>query len=76
MAISEVIGLFPTPLMRVSGALQSERVQGLVRRFSVAATQANKDDCVLPCVQSKGTDRVAVPGLRIIQGPSCFERAT
>ena len=37
MAISEVIGLFPTPLMRVSGALQSELVQGLVRRFSVAA---------------------------------------
>ena len=37
----EVIGLFPTPFMRVPRALPRELVQGLVEHFSGAASQAN-----------------------------------
>ena len=39
--MQEVIGLFPTPFMRVPGALEGELVAGLVEHFSVAADQAN-----------------------------------
>jgi len=39
--MQEVIGLFPTPFMRVPGAFQSELVQGLVDHFSKVATQTN-----------------------------------
>ena len=39
--MQEVIGLFPTPLMRVPGALRSDLVAGLVAHFSAAAQQAN-----------------------------------
>ena len=37
----EVIGLFPTPFMRVPGALGRELVTGLVEHFSTVADQAN-----------------------------------
>ena len=37
----EVIGLFPTPFMRVPGALSTELVKGLVNHFSAAAEQRN-----------------------------------
>jgi uncharacterized protein (TIGR02466 family) len=37
----EVIGLFPTPFMRVPGALGGELVAGLVKHFSNTAAQAN-----------------------------------
>jgi hypothetical protein len=39
--MQEVIGLFPTPLMRVPGALRPDLVAGLVEHFSAAAHQAN-----------------------------------
>ena len=39
--MQEVIGLFPTPLMRVPGALGRDLVTGLVAHFSAAAEQAN-----------------------------------
>ena len=39
--MSEVIGLFPTPLMRVPGALQGSLVSGLVEHFSSKAWLAN-----------------------------------
>ncbi len=37
----EVIGLFPTPFMRVQGALSRDLVSGLVKHFSTVADQAN-----------------------------------
>ena len=37
----EVIGLFPTPFMRVPGALQPSLVAGLVQHFTEQAAQAN-----------------------------------
>ena len=37
----EVIGLFPTPFMRVPGALGRDLVSGLVKHFSTVADQAN-----------------------------------
>lgn len=37
----EVIGLFPTPFMRVPGALGRDLVTGLVEHFSTVADQAN-----------------------------------
>ncbi len=39
--MQEVIGLFPTPFMRVPGALGRELVTGLVEHFSTVADQAN-----------------------------------
>lgn len=39
--MQEVIGIFPTPIMRVPGALPPYLVAGLAERFSTAATQAN-----------------------------------
>lgn len=39
--MQEIIGLFPTPFMRVPGALARELVAGLVERFSAEAAQAN-----------------------------------
>ncbi len=39
--MDEVIGLFPTPLMRVPGALDRRLVAGLVAHFSARATTAN-----------------------------------
>ena len=39
--MDEVIGLFPTPLLRVSGALGRELVAGLVAHFSERAKTAN-----------------------------------
>jgi len=39
--MQEVIGLFPTPFMRVPGALARDLVTGLVRHFSAMADQAN-----------------------------------
>ncbi|HEY0686371.1 MAG TPA: putative 2OG-Fe(II) oxygenase [Steroidobacter sp.] len=39
--MSEVIGLFPTPLMRIPGALQPSLVKGLVEHFSTQAWLAN-----------------------------------
>src|ERR1700675_4042552 len=40
--MQEVIGLFPTPFMRVPGALGRDLVAGLVGRFSPIADQTNK----------------------------------
>ena len=40
--MQEVIGLFPTPFMRVPGALGAEVVAGLVKHFSNTADQSNK----------------------------------
>jgi uncharacterized protein (TIGR02466 family) len=37
----EIFGLFPTPVMRVAGALAPALVSGLADHFSVAAKQAN-----------------------------------
>ena len=45
--MQEVIGLFPTPFMRVPGALQGELVQGLVEHFSKVATQTNNSSANL-----------------------------
>jgi len=39
--MQEVIGLFPTPFMRVPGALADDLVTGLVRHFSAMADRAN-----------------------------------
>jgi uncharacterized protein (TIGR02466 family) len=39
--MQEVIGLFPTPFMRVPSALGAELVKGLVEHFSANADQAN-----------------------------------
>src|SRR5262245_37968480 len=39
--MAEVIGLFPTPFMRVPGALGRDLVGGLVRHFSASADQTN-----------------------------------
>ena len=43
----EVIGLFPTPFMRVPGALGRDLVSGLVERFSVMANQENNSSASL-----------------------------
>jgi hypothetical protein len=43
----EVIGLFPTPLMRIPGALGSPLVDGLVKHFSASAIQANNSSAHL-----------------------------
>lgn len=40
-SMHEVIGLFPTPFMRVPGALDGKLVAGLVEHFSATALQAN-----------------------------------
>jgi len=40
--MEEVIGLFPTPFVRVPAALGSELVAGLVKHFSNTADQSNK----------------------------------
>jgi uncharacterized protein (TIGR02466 family) len=39
--MQEVIPLFPTPFMRIPGALEPALVAGLVRHFSAAAGQSN-----------------------------------
>ena len=39
--MNEVIGLFPIPLMRLPGVLDSNLVGGLVEHFSAAAVQSN-----------------------------------
>jgi hypothetical protein len=43
----EVIGLFPTPFMRVRGALGATLVTGLVQHFSASAGQANNSSANL-----------------------------
>ena len=43
----EVIGLFPTPFMRVPGALEHRLVNGLVEHFSTAALQENNSSSKL-----------------------------
>lgn len=43
----EVIGLFPTPFMRVAGALERPLVQGLVEHFSAVAGQTNNSSSQL-----------------------------
>ena len=43
----EVIGLFPTPFMRVPGALEHRLVTGLVEHFSTAALQENNSSSKL-----------------------------
>lgn len=45
--MQEVIGLFPTPFMRVPNALGPELVSGLVTRFGAAAGQANSSSANL-----------------------------
>src|SRR5262245_47584217 len=45
--MAEVIGLFPTPFMRVSGAFGGELVAGLVVHFSAAADRANNSSANL-----------------------------
>jgi len=45
--MSEVIGLFPTPFMRVPGALERGLVNGLVDHFSTAAQQTNNSSANL-----------------------------
>ena len=45
--MQEVIGLFPTPFMRVPGALRGELVQGLVAHFSATAFQSNNSSANL-----------------------------
>jgi uncharacterized protein (TIGR02466 family) len=45
--MQEVIGLFPTPFMRVPGALGRELVAGLVEHFGPMAEQANKSSANL-----------------------------
>lgn len=39
--MDEVIGIFPTPLLRVPGAIDAALVSGLVAHFSTRATTAN-----------------------------------
>src|SRR5262245_236337 len=46
-SVKEVIGLFPTPLMRVPGALTRELVAGLVAHFSKSAGTANNSSANL-----------------------------
>jgi hypothetical protein len=45
--MDEVIGLFPTPFMRVSGALDAELVRGLVEHFSAQADRENNSSASL-----------------------------
>lgn len=45
--MQEVIGLFPTPFMRVPKALSGDLVSGLVAHFSPLAEQANKSSANL-----------------------------
>ncbi len=45
--MQEVVGLFPTPFMRVRGALRSDLVTGLVAHFSALAGQANNSSANL-----------------------------
>lgn len=45
--MQEVIGLFPTPFMRVPGALGRDLVTGLVAHFSAVADQANNSSANL-----------------------------
>jgi len=45
--MQEVIGLFPTPFMRVPGALGRALVMGLVAHFSAVADQANNSSANL-----------------------------
>ena len=45
--MQEVIGLFPTPLMRVPGALPHDLVAGLVEHFSATAHPANNSSATL-----------------------------
>src|ERR1043165_8679824 len=39
--MQEVVGLFPTPFIRIPGALRAELVSGLVAHFSARAAQEN-----------------------------------
>ena len=43
----EIIGLFPTPFMRVPGALNGDLVSGLVEHFSTLARQENNSSAYL-----------------------------
>ncbi len=43
----EIIGLFPTPFMRVPGALERALVDGLIKHFSAQAQQANNSSANL-----------------------------
>jgi hypothetical protein len=45
--MQEVVGLFPTPFMRVPGALRPELVSGLVAHFSARAAQENNSSANL-----------------------------
>jgi len=45
--MQEVIGLFPTPLMRVPRALDRDLVRGLAEHFSGVADQANNSSANL-----------------------------
>jgi Putative 2OG-Fe(II) oxygenase len=45
--MQEIIGLFPTPFMRVTGALRRDLVTGLVGHFSATAGQANNSSANL-----------------------------
>lgn len=45
--MSEVIGLFPTPFMRVPGALNRDLVTGLVEHFSATADRENNSSANL-----------------------------
>jgi hypothetical protein len=45
--MQEIVGLFPTPFMRVPGALGRNLVQGLVAHFSAMANQENNSSANL-----------------------------
>ena len=45
--MQEVVGLFPTPFMRVPAALRPELVSGLVAHFSARAAQENNSSANL-----------------------------
>lgn len=45
--MDEVIGIFPTPIMRAPGALSPKLVHGLVEHFSVLAVQDNNSSANL-----------------------------
>src|SRR5262245_6071634 len=45
--MQEVIGLFPTPFMRLPGALDRDLVAGLVKHFSATADRANNSSANL-----------------------------
>jgi len=45
--MDEVIGLFPTPFMRVPGALDAKLVRGLVEHFSAQADRENNSSASL-----------------------------